>query len=190
MKFNKKNFSNIAFAILLVLFFIPNTRGMMQIFLTRIFSFSPGVVHVDEREKIATYDWKLHGVNTAPLNFTEAKDKVILINYWATWCPPCIAEMPSLQELYNEYKNNDQVVFLFITNETDEDIYKFINAKSYDYPVYRSLGNDPKPFVNNPIPQTYLLDKKGNIVIDKSNAWKWNSDKVKKTIDNLIASSK
>ncbi len=187
MKFNKKNISNLVFVILLILFFIPNTRGMMQIFLTRIFSFSPGVVAVEERKQIASYDWKLHGVNTESYDFNEAKDKVVLINYWATWCPPCIAEMPSLQELYTTYKDNDQIVFLFITNEVDEDIFKFVNAKHYNYPVYRALSEDPKPFINNPIPQTYLIDKKGKIVIDKSNAWNWNSDKVKETINNLLA---
>ncbi len=185
MKFNKKNVSNALFVILLILFFIPNTRGMMQIFLTRIFSFSPGVVHVEERKQVATYDWKLHGVNTESINFAAAKNKVVLINYWATWCAPCIAEMPSLQKLYNDYQ--EKVVFLFVTNEVDEDISKFMNAKKYNYPVYRSLSEHPKPFINSPIPQTYLLDKKGNIVIDKTNAANWNSDKVRETIDKLLA---
>ncbi len=158
---------------------------MMQILLTRIFSFSPGVVKVEDRVQVASYHWNLHGVNTESMNFDQAKDKVVLLNYWATWCPPCIAEMPSLQKLYNDYK--DKVVFLFVTNETDEDISKFMNAKEYNYPVYRVLSEHPKPFVNNPIPQTYLIDKKGNIVMDKSNAWNWNSDTVRETIDNLLA---
>ncbi|WP_282079318.1 TlpA family protein disulfide reductase [Aquimarina algiphila] len=185
MKFNKKNISNIVFAIVLVLFFIPNTRGMMQIFLTRIFSFSPGIVEVDERTQVASYNWKLHGVNTTSINFDTAKDKVVLINYWATWCPPCIAEMPSLQKLYNDYK--DKVVFLFVTTDDDPELHKFMNNKNYDFPVYRSLSELPKPFVNNPIPQTYIIGKKGDIVIDKTNAANWNSSKVRETIDNLLA---
>ncbi len=185
MKFNRKKISNLAFVLLLVLFFIPNTRGMMQIFLTRTFSFSPGLVAAEKRIQVATYDWKLHGVNTASINFDVAKDKVILINYWATWCPPCIAEMPSLQDLYDDYK--DKVVFLFVTNETDEDISKFMNAKHYDYPVYRSLSTHPKPFVNSPIPQTYLISKKGNIIIEKTGAADWNSNKVRETIDKLLS---
>ncbi|AXT60589.1 TlpA family protein disulfide reductase [Aquimarina sp. AD10] len=185
MKFNKKNISNAIFVIILILFFIPNTRGMMQIFLTRIFSFSPGVVSVEERKQVASYDWKLHGVNTESIDFNTAKDKVVLINYWATWCPPCIAEMPSLQELYNDY--GEKVVFLFVTNEVDEDISKFMNAKKFNYPVYRSLSARPEPMVNNPIPQTYLIDKKGNIIIDKTNAANWNSDKVRSTLDELLA---
>ncbi|WP_025666083.1 TlpA family protein disulfide reductase [Aquimarina megaterium] len=185
MKFNKKNISNVIFAIILILFFIPNTRGMMQIFLTRIFSFSPGIVKVEERTQVASYDWKLHGVNTESTNFNTAKDKVVLINYWATWCPPCIAEMPSLQKLYNDYK--DEVVFLFVTTDDDPELNKFMKNKNYSYPIYRSLSEHPKPFVSKTIPATYLLDKKGNIIIDKVGAADWNSTKVRETIDNLLA---
>lgn len=185
MKFNKKNISNVIFVIILVLFFIPNTRGMMQIFLTRIFSFSPGVVEVEERAKVMSYDWKLHGVNTESINFETAKGKVVLINYWATWCPPCIAEMPSLQNLYNDYK--DKVVFLFVTTDDDPEINKFMKNKSYYYPIYRSLSEHPKPFVSKTIPATYLINKKGDIIIDKVGAADWDSSKVRETIDELLA---
>ncbi|WP_062061076.1 TlpA family protein disulfide reductase [Aquimarina longa] len=184
MKLNKKNISNVIFVIILVLFFIPNTRGMMQIFLTRIFSFSPSLIAVEERVKIETYDWKLHGVNTESTNFNTAKNKVVLVNYWATWCPPCIAEMPSLQKLYNDYKN--KIVFVFLTTDDDPELYKFMSNKSYDYPIYRSLSEHPKPFISKTIPATYILDKKGNIIIDKVGAADWNSSKVRETIDALL----
>ncbi|WP_103864325.1 TlpA disulfide reductase family protein [Aquimarina sp. I32.4] len=184
MKFEKKKISNIIFVIILVLFFIPNTRGMMQIFLTRIFSFSPSIVEVEERKKVATYDWKLHGVNTPSINFDTARDKVVLINYWATWCPPCIAEMPSLQKLYNDYQ--DKVVFLFVTTDDDPELNKFMKNKNYNYPIYRSLSEHPKPFISKTIPATYLIDKKGNIIIDKVGAADWNTTKVRETIDSLL----
>ena len=184
MKFDKKKISNVIFVVILILFFIPNTRGMMQIFLTRIFSFSPDLVEVEERAKVESYYWKLHGVNTASMNFDTAKDKVVLLNYWATWCPPCIAEMPSLQKLYNDYK--DQVVFVFLTEDDDPELNKFMKDKNYYYPIYRSLSPHPKPFVHKPIPGTYLIDKKGNIVIHKVGAANWNSAKVRETIDLLL----
>ncbi|MEW7291297.1 TlpA family protein disulfide reductase [Aquimarina sp. 2304DJ70-9] len=185
MKFNRKKISNLIFVIILVLFFIPNTRGMMQIFLTRIFSFSPDLVAVEERVQVESYDWKLHGVNTESMNFDTAKDKVVLLNYWATWCPPCIAEMPSLQKLYNDYK--DKVVFVFLTEDDDPELNKFMKDKKYYYPIYRSLSPHPKPFTHKPIPGTYILDKKGNIVIHKVGAADWNTSKVRETIEKLLA---
>ena len=185
MKLNKKKISNLIFVIILVLFFIPNTRGMMQIYLTRIFSFSPDLVEKDKREKVVSYEWKLHGVNTESMNFDTAKGKVVLLNYWATWCPPCIAEMPSLQKLYNDYK--DKVVFVFLTEDDDPELNKFMNDKNYNYPIYRSLSPHQKPFVHKPIPGTYLLDKKGNVVIYKRGAADWDTKKVKDILDKLIA---
>lgn len=185
MKFNRKNISNLIFVGILILFFIPNTRGMMQITLTRIFSFSPSLVDEEERVNVATYDWKLHGVNTESINFDQAKGKVVLVNFWATWCPPCIAEMPSLQNLYNEYK--DRVMFVFLTDVDDQELNKFMSDKNFYFPVYRSLSNVPKPFVTSPIPSTYLVDKSGTIIIDKRNAADWDTKKVKNTIDQLLA---
>lgn len=185
MKIDRKKISNILFVVLLLLFFIPSTRGMMQILLTRIFSMSPSVENRENPKKIASYQWKLQGITTGSLNAQKLEGKIILVNYWATWCPPCIAEMPSLQELYDVYK--EKVVFLFITNEVDEDVHTFMNAKEYNFPVYRSLSESPKPLVHKTIPQTYLLDQEGKIIIDETGAADWNSKKVHAIIDQLIA---
>ncbi len=184
MKLDKNKISNIVFVIFIILFFIPTTRGMMQIVLTRIFSFSPSVVQVDDRTKIEGYSWKLHGVNTETINFKEAQGKVVLINYWATWCPPCIAEMPSLQKLYNDY--NKDVAFFFVTTDDDPELNKFMNDKSYNFPIYRSLSATPKPLNGTSLPTTYLIDKKGHIVIEKTGAADWNSASTRKTIDKLL----
>ncbi len=185
MKFNKKNISNLIFVILLVLFFIPNTRGMMQIYLTRIFSFSPGVVEVDERKNVVSYDWKLHGVNTESINFDTTKGKVVLLNFWATWKAASIAEIYSLQKLYNDYK--EKVVFVFLTEDDDPEIKEYMSAKKYYYPIYRSLSTYPEPFVMKPRPATYVLDKNGNIVIYKRGPANWNSDQVRETLNKLLA---
>ena len=79
MKFNKKNIINLFFVILLLLFFIPNTRGIMQIFLTRTFSMSPSVIDIEERKQLSSYDWELYGINTESINVSSVKGKVVLI---------------------------------------------------------------------------------------------------------------
>ncbi len=186
MKFNKKNIYNLLFATILVLFFIPNTRGMMQIFLTRIFTVSPDIVAVEERESLASYNWRLHGVNTESTNFETTKGKVVLLNYWVTWMAPSIAEMPSLQKLYKDYK--DKVEFIFLTTDDDPEIQEYMEAKKYEYPIYRSLSEHPKPLVldGKSFPTTYLISKKGDIVIDKVGPAYWSSDQVRTTIDLLL----
>ena len=59
---------------------------------------------------LSNYNWTLRDISETDFDFNTAKGKVVVINFWATWCPPCIAEMPSLDLLYQNYKNNDDVV--------------------------------------------------------------------------------
>ena len=68
------------------------------------------------------------------INLSELKGKVVLLNYWATWCPPCIAEMPDLEELYQAYKT--QVDFYFVTNDDPEKVSIFMKKHEYTFPIY------------------------------------------------------
>lgn len=185
MKFNKKNTSNFLFVLVLALFLIPYTRGMLQVYLTRFFSFSPSVIEQKDQKHIASYNWRLEGVNTESLDFSKSKGQVVLVNFWATWCPPCIAEMPSLQNLYTDYKHN--VSFLFVTNEEDAVLDKFMKTKGYNFPIYRSHSTFPAPLDGSSLPTTYVIDKKGTIVMDKIGAANWNSKKVRNLLDDLIS---
>ena len=179
MNITKKHLLNILFIILIGLLFYPPTR----IYFIRFISFSPSIEKTEKREKLVNYNWNLKGLNTENINFNEIKNKVILVNFWATWCPPCIAELPSMQKLYRDYK--DQIVFLFVTNENKETINTFLKKKNMYIPVYNPLNNRPKLFENRTIPITFLIDKQGYIIIKKKGAADWNSKKIRKLLDNL-----
>jgi thiol-disulfide isomerase/thioredoxin len=116
----------------------------------------------------------------------NAKGKVILINFWATWCPPCIAEMPYLDGLYRDYK--DKVVFLFVSNEDASTTQAFLNKKGYALTSIKPISYSPKLLETNSLPTTYLIDKKGGIVIKKTGSADWNSQSFRKTLDELVAS--
>lgn len=180
--FSRKSISNILFVIAIGLLLYPPTRewGMRQI------AFAPSVKSSDAIESIKSYDWKLKGLNTQSINFNEFEDKVIFVNFWATWCPPCRAELPMIQKLYNDY--NDKVAFVFVTNEDWNTVHKFFNEKGYDLPVYNSSTAPPQKFAEtNSIPASYLIDKNGAILISKVGAADWNSSKVRKLLDDLIS---
>lgn len=144
---------------------------------------SPSVENKEKQTILESYDWKLKDENENIFDFENARGKVVLINFWATWCPPCIAEMPSLQALYTDYQ--DKVVFLFVTSDDYNDINPFMDKNNYNFDVLRpatraSLFDVPS------IPRTFLIDKNGTIIIDESGAANWNSDKVRTTIDALL----
>ncbi len=184
MKYSKQKLSNLIFIIIIATLLFTPIGTSFKVLIKQLFSFSPSVVNVDERKSIDTYTWLLENINGEEYNFQSAKGKVVLVNLWATWCPGCIAEMPSLQALYNDY--NDQVEFLFVTNEEKEKVDAFMQKKGYDFPVYTELSQTPSLLYSTSIPATYLISKKGEVVINKIGAANWNSDTVRETIDQLL----
>lgn len=185
MKISKSQRNNIIFLVFILLLLIPQTRQPIQVFLQKgLAMISPSVIKEDNRITLTDYEWQLVDENGRSYNFNEAKGKVVLINFWATWCPPCIAEMPSMEKLYTDYK--DKVVFLFVSNETQEVISKFKQKNDYDFLVHSAITAGPKLLEVSSIPRTFVLDPKGHIVIDKTGAADWNSDKVRKLLDDLL----
>ena len=163
---------------------IPGTRKPIQIFVNKLLAFSPSVNSEDDRELIADYNWVLERNNKDRLEFPNLKNKVVLVNFWATWCPPCIAEMPSFELLYRDYK--DKVEFLFVSSEDHETVRGFLNRKNYSIPAYRPLSEAPEPLNGNTLPTTFLIGKNGAIVIEKVGAADWNSEKLRETLDKLL----
>jgi len=181
VNFIKKHWSNILFGIIIILLFIPQTGKPIRVFVSRLFAFSPSIESEDKREVLSDYNWQLADLEGNPIDFNQYKGKKIVLNFWATWCPPCVAEMPSMQALYNDYK--DKAVFLFVANDDDEAIQKFLTKGNYAIPVYRELTLAPKLLQTNSLPTTYIINEKGEIVIDKTGAADWNSDKVRALLE-------
>jgi len=185
MKFKKKHLSNSIFIVVILLLLIPQTRMPIQIFVQRLISFSPSVVSEEKRDRLINYSWTLNELGKNKTTLESSKDKVILINLWATWCPPCIAEMPSLQKLYEDY--GDKVDFYFVSNEKEETLYRFLQKHNYSLPVYQALEAAPAQLNSNTLPTTYILSKSGVIVIDKKGVADWNSSKTRSILDELLA---
>lgn len=180
--------STLLFAVVITLIMIPQTRQPIQVFLQKGIAMivKPSLIDVSERLKLSSYDWKLQDISKNTFDFTELEGKVVVINFWATWCPPCIAEMPSLDKLHQKYASNDAIVFLFVSNEETNIISNFIKEKGYSFSAYKSLNTPPQEFNVTSIPRTFIVSKTGEIVIDRTGAADWNSNTVLETLDDLI----
>lgn len=186
-KKKKSKLGNILFVLVIALLIIPQTRKPIQIVLNKgLALFGPSVIDEEKRDKLTNYNWDLLSEDNQPFDFNQVKGKVVVINFWATWCPPCIAEMESLEKLYKKFSDEDDVVFLFVTTDFFSEISKFKEKHNYTFPAYRQL-NQEHPFFNVPtIPRTFIIDKEGNVAVDKDGASNWYSETVVDLIENLL----
>ncbi|MBJ2172802.1 TlpA family protein disulfide reductase [Aureibaculum sp. A20] len=190
MKLNKKTISNILFFGFIIFLFTPfglGTRAKLTQGITYVKTliFSPSVEQIDKRLTVDTYDLKFKGIVSAnDMNLESLKGKVVFINYWATWCPPCIAEMPMIHKLYLDY--NEKLVFLFVTTDTKEKVEKFYGKNDYNFPTYNQLSQAPKQLEVSTIPTTFILDKNGKVALSEYGAVNWNSNSIRELLDKLI----
>lgn len=114
----------------------------------------------------------------------DFKGKVIFMNMWATWCPPCIAEMPSIEELHNEM--GDEVAFVMIS--LDQDFKKakdFVERKDYNLPIYAPMSNLPAMYQSSAIPTTYVIDAEGNLALTHKGMADYSNAEFKKFLNSL-----
>ncbi len=182
--FLKKHWSNILFFIVFILFIIPDTRTKIQSWIVVPLIGSPEILTNQNDITIADYNVKLKDLQNKSFDLKDSKGTPILINFWATWCSPCLAELPGLVELYDEF--GDQVDFYFVSNETSEKLRKFLKQKKLNIPVYRPDSELPEFYDTNSIPATYLISADGELVAKAKGMANWYSNSVKETIKNLI----
>ncbi len=126
-----------------------------------------------------------------PFSIEAQRGKVVLINFWATWCPPCQMEIPRLEkEIWQKYKDVPNFAMIGIAREqTDADTVPFAKKRGFSYPI----AGDPnrstyKLFAESGIPRIYLVDQTGKILFQTVGYCPDDIDRLKKLIDQTLAS--
>ncbi|MCI1821223.1 MAG: TlpA family protein disulfide reductase [Megasphaera sp.] len=91
-------------------------------------------------------------------------DKPVFLNFWASWCPPCVKEMPHIDALYKKY--GDKINFVVINMDSNEgDVRAFLQNNSFEIPIYRGdLNSISEAYHVNAIPISFIIDKRGKII--------------------------
>ena len=142
--------------------------------------------------KVTTIDYDSNVLQFSDLEnniFTiqNFKGKNLFINYWATWCNPCLAEMPYMAELYEKYKDEEDIIFLYLSREKLETIKDYIpkDKSLQQLPIYKIVTDD-EFFATSGIPTTFIVNSDGEVIVKDLGTAFWNDESVFKFIDNLI----
>ena len=175
------NLLNGVFAIAVVVFiFSPSAKAVLIQGLMKVGLFQPDVSQIIKTSEASDLpEIIFENSDGKNINLSDQKGKVVFINFWATWCPPCIAEMPSIDELHEKFKSNKNVFFIMV--DTDHDFSKsvpFIKKHQFTFPVYQANNRIPENLLGSAIPTTVIFDKKGKMVFKHEGAADYSNPKM------------
>jgi peroxiredoxin len=159
---------------------IPSSHGQIPhpyIELAQLVTYEHVQVNLDDSQFIAALskmkvdddrreqaDFTLQELNGKTWNLKEQRGKVVVLNFWATWCPPCRKEMPDLEKLYQQFKNQGLVI-LAISDEDAGKVRPFIAEQMVTYPILLDPGRKANElFQIEGIPKTFVYDREGKLV--------------------------
>ena len=139
---------------------------------------------------MAEYAWKLRDLKGNLVDFEQYRGRPVFLNIWATWCPPCVSEMPSINSLAANTRLKD-VAFLCVSVEDDlEVVSRFANSRGLKVPIFLGGAEAPTPFRTEGIPATFLINREGKIVSKYIGSAEWNEERVISAIESLAKTVK
>ncbi|MET3537196.1 TlpA family protein disulfide reductase [Chryseobacterium limigenitum] len=121
------------------------------------------------------------------INTSDLKGKVVFINFWASWCPPCRAEFPSIQKFYEQYKENEGLVFITVNLDEEVDAGKiYLEKEQFSVPFLVPNGNIPNEYFRGSLPTTVVLDKAGKIRMHHAGMADYSKDSFYEEINQLL----
>ena len=150
--------------------------GTMQRGLLATGFIKPSIPELTKDFPVANRDFYFADINDRVTSLNEFEGEVVFMNIWATWCPPCIAEMPSIEALYNSLKDQDNVKFVLVSVDEDFDRAKeFMARRNFDLPIYHFRTKVPGTYESTVIPTTYVISKDGRLALEKRGLAKYDT---------------
>jgi peroxiredoxin len=132
-------------------------------------------------------DFTLNDIYGKKVMLSQFRGEVVILNFWSIWCGPCLAEMPSLNKLYLEFKDKGLMVIGVAEDPAEKPVKSYIQEKGLAFPIL--MDKERKVYFKYSlfgIPVTFLIDKKGVIVEKFIGERDWSSPQMKEKISNLL----
>lgn len=136
-------------------------------------------------------DFTLENLQGEKVTLSAFRGKVVFLNIWATWCPPCREEMPSLETLYDDFKNHKDFVMLAVSQDIKgrKAVLPYIHKHGYRFEVLLDPDNKVgEAYDVSGVPETFIIDQKGRIVAHHMGAFNWARPDVKNALEELLDS--
>lgn len=131
--------------------------------------------------------FSFNDLNGKTVDIADLKGKVVFINFWALWYPPCRAEMPSLEKLYQKLKDDDRFVFLFMNEDEDKNkAIQYLEKNHFTIPLHYASENVPNEIFSGSLPTTVVLNKEGKIVLKHQGMAGYDSEKFIRQLKELL----
>ncbi len=140
------------------------------------------------RESFQAPDFSLEDLQGNTRNLKDYRGKLVMLNFWATWCPPCRAEMPSMEQLYQEMRGEDFVMLAVNLREGRTKVAGFTEEEGYNFPVLLDKDGQvgSQLYGVQAIPTTYLIAPDGTILGRKAGTREWDTPEIKSLFNSLM----
>lgn len=153
--------------------------------------FTPEQQLPSENLPLADYSFRLVSIDGTPATLKQFEGKTIFMNFWATWCPPCLAEMPGIHNLYSRVQETEDISFVMITVDDDlEAVHEYIANHEYTFPVYQVAGTVPPVFRSSLLPTTFVIAPNGRVVTHEEGISNYDSPSFESYLRDLASSGK
>jgi peroxiredoxin len=132
-------------------------------------------------------DFTLSDITGKPVKLSQFRGKVVVLNFWSIWCGPCLAEMPSLNKLYLEFKDKGLIVLSIAEDPAEKPVRSYIQEKGIAFPIL--MDKDKKIYFKYSlfgIPVTFLIDKKGVVAEKFIGERDWSSSEMRGKVSDLL----
>lgn len=132
-------------------------------------------------------EFSLKDLKNKKINIKDFRGKVVMLNFWATWCAPCRDEMPSMEKLYRQFKEKGFVIIAVASGEDIQSVNKFIKQYNLTFPAL--LDSDYKVTDNYKVwalPTTYFINSKGQIIGKAQGGRDWDTKQANQYISSLL----